>query len=176
MLTSKGSYIYMTDQNYEMLTTDIYGSSDATGIIVNLKGEVLGIIDQSHNSSDMKNIISAIGISDIKRSIERMSNGRTRAFLGINGADVTAEANEQSGVPIGAYVTGIIMDSPAMNAGIQSGDVIVRIDDKEIRSFSNYTEYMESSTPDTTVNVVIMRQSGEEYRELTLEVTLKEMS
>lgn len=176
MLTSKGSYIYLTDQNYEMLTTDIYGSSEATGIIVNLKGEVLGIIDQSHNSSDMKNIISAIGISDIKRSIERMSNGRIRAFLGINGADVTAEANEQSGVPMGAYVTGIIMDSPAMNVGIQSGDVIVGIDNKEIRSFSNFTEYMESSTPDTTVNIVIMRQSGEEYRELTFEVTLKEMS
>ncbi len=175
ILTGKGSYINLTDQNYELLTTDIYGSSEATGVIVNLKGEILGIIDQSHNPTDMKNIISAIGISDIKRTIERMSNGKARAYLGINGTDVTEEINSSSGVPKGAFVTGIVMDSPAMNAGIQSGDVIIRIEDEQIEKYSDFTDYMENAIPDTIVSLSLMRQSGEEYREMELEVILEEM-
>ncbi len=175
MLTSKDTTIDLTDQNYTLLTTDIYGSSDATGIIVGLNGEVLGVIDQSHNNSDTKNLISAIGISDIKKTIERMSNGRVRTYMGVNGTDVTEEAFNASGVPMGAYVTGIVMDSPAMDAGIQSGDVIVKIGTEEIDRFSELTSIMENNVPETTMQVLVMRQSGEEYRELALEVTLKEM-
>ena len=176
ILTGKGGVITKTDRNYELLTTDIYGSSDATGIIVNLKGEVLGIIDQSYNASDTKNLISAIGISELKKTIESMSNGRAVAYLGINGTDVTEEIHRMSGVPIGAYVTGIVMGSPAMNAGIQSGDVIVSIDETQIHTYANLTEYIDNSRPDTTVSLTLMRQSGEEYREITMEVILEEMS
>ncbi len=175
MITSKDTKVNLTDQNYEIIMTDIYGSSDATGILVNLRGEVLGIIDQSFNSSDTKNLITAIGISEIKKTIERMSNGRQRAYIGINGADVTEEVHELGGVPIGAYVTGIVMDSPAMEAGIQSGDVIIRLGDSHIATFSNLTEIMENNLPGTTMEMHLMRQSGEEYREITLEVTLEEM-
>ncbi|MCR5398310.1 MAG: S1C family serine protease [Lachnospiraceae bacterium] len=174
MITSKGNIISKSDQNYERLTTDIYGSMDATGILVNLSGEVLGIIDQSYNEEDMENIISALAISDLKQTIERMSNGRSKAYLGINGFDVSREANEMWGVPYGAYVTGIVMDSPAMNAGIQSGDVIVSIDDTEITKFSDYTDYLDGKAPESVVFVSLLRQSGEEYREITLEVTLEE--
>ncbi len=175
MITSKDTIINMTDQNYEYMTTDIYGSSQATGMIVSLRGEVLGIIDQSYNSSDTKNLISVIGISEIKKTIERMSNGRPRTYLGINGIDVTQEAHELSGVPTGAYVTGIVMDSPAMNAGIQSGDVIVSMGTAQIETFSNLTELLNNNIPGTIMEMHLMRQSGEEYREIVLDVTLEEM-
>ncbi len=174
MITSKGGVISKPDGNYEHLTTDIYGSSIATGVVVNLNGEVIGIIDQSYNDDDMKNLIGIIGISDLKPTIERMSNGRTKAYLGITGSDVSKEAHEIGGVPYGAYVTGIVMDSPAMNAGIQSGDIIVGIDDTEITGLADYTSYLDGKQPESIVFVSLMRQSGEEYREITLEVTLEE--
>ncbi len=175
IITSKGNLICKTDQNYERLTTNIYGSMDATGILVNLSGEVLGIIDQDYNEENAQNLISALAISDLKQTIERMSNARARAYLGITGVDVSKEANEIGGVPYGAYVTGIVMDSPAMNAGIQSGDVLVSLDDEKITKFSDYTDYLDEKTPESIVFVTIMRQSGEEYRQITLEVTLEEM-
>ena len=62
-----------------------------------------------------------------------------------------------------------------MDAGIQSGDVIVKIGTEEIDTFSELTTIMENNVPDTTMEILVMRQSGEEYRELALEVTLKEM-
>lgn len=175
MITSKGTVLNMTDYNYELLTTDIYGSENATGILLNLSGEVIGIINQSYNKDEAKNLVSAIGISELKKTIERMSNGTEQAYLGINGTDVTQEANLSLGVPMGVYVTGVIMDSPAMKAGIQSGDVITMLNDTEITSFTEYTECMATYKTDTTINVVIKRQGQDEYREITIPIILGTM-
>lgn len=174
MISAKGMYVNLADDNYEMLMTDIYGSVDATGIIVNFDGEVLGVIDQSHNTDETKNLIRAIAVSDIKKTIERMSNGRPRAYLGVIGTDVTKDANENLGVPSGAYVTGIEMGSPAMNAGIQSGDVIVKIGETEISRYDNLTDAIYSYRPDAAINVVIARQTQDGYKEIELGLQLSE--
>ena len=172
MITSKGTTLNMADCNYELLRTDIYGSEDATGFLINMSGSVLGIVKQTYNPEETTNLISAVGITEIKRTLERMSNGQEAAYLGINGIDVTQEANKSLGVPLGAYVTEIIMDSPAMKAGIQSGDIIVGINDVAIASFSQYTDILGTHKPEETVNVVIKRQGNEEYREITLPIIL----
>ena len=172
MITSKGTFLNMADCNYELLTTDIYGSKDATGFMINMSGNVLGIVKQTFNPEELENLISAIGITEIKGTLERMSNSQEAAYLGINGIDVTQEANVSLGVPLGAYITEIIMDSPAMKAGIQSGDIITGINDVPITSFSQYTEVLAGYKPEETVNVVIKRQGSEEYREITIPIIL----
>lgn len=174
MLTSLDTTVTLTDANYNLLTTNIYGSTGASGIIVNLSGEVLGIIDQSHNEDAVSNLISAIGISDLKKTIERMSNGRPKARFGIEGTSVTGEVHEAMGVPFGAYVTDIVMNSPAMNAGIQRGDVIIKMDSEEIVDYAGFTEYLSDKKPEEVIEVVIARQGQEEYREVTLSITLGE--
>ena len=175
MITSKGTVLNLIDCNYELLTTDIYGSEEANGILLNLNGEVIGIINQKYNKDEAKNLISAVGISELKRTIERMSNGKEMAYLGINGTDVTGEANTSLGVPLGAYVTGIVMDSPAMKAGIQSGDVITKINEQEILSFSQYAAAIAECRPEETITVTLMRQGPEEYREITLSIPLEKL-
>ena len=163
MVTSNNMSINMTDSYYKLITTDIYGSQKASGILINLKGQMLGIIDGSHNSDDMKNLVSAIGITELRRVIERMSNGRKQAYLGTHGIDVTPEANESLGVPYGAYITEIEMDSPAMEAGIQSGDVIVGIREKEIHTYGDLVNALTERQPNETAAIVLMRQGPEEY-------------
>ena len=66
------------------------------------------------------------------------------------------------------------MDSPAMKAGIQSGDVIVGMEGEEITSFADYYAALLSCEPDTTVTVTVMRQGQEEYQEMEIEVLLQE--
>lgn len=173
MITSKNNMLNMTDCNYELITTDIYGSEKATGILVNLSGEVVGIINQNYNKVEVKNLISAIGITDLKKTIERMSNGKETTFLGIRGVDVTQEVNQTLGVPFGAYVTGIVMDSPAMEVGIQSGDIISQINDEAVTSFSKYMEILMNLEPEETVELKVMRRGQDAYRELELTVTLE---
>lgn len=172
VITSNSTVLNMVDSYYKLVTTDIYGSQNASGILVNLKGQVLGVIDSSHNSDDMKNLVSAIGITELRKVIERMSNGRKQAYLGTHGTDVTLEANESMGVPYGAYIAEIEMDSPAMEAGIQSGDVIVGIGEKEIHTYGDLVNALMEKQPNEMAAITLMRQGPEEYVQMEVDVVL----
>lgn len=172
VVTSSGNVLNTVDSKYRLITTDMYGSQNSTGVLVNLQGQIVGIINQDYNDAEMKNMIAAFGISELKDTIERLSNGIDQAYMGIHGTDVTAEANENLEVPFGAYVTEIEMDSPAMEAGIQSGDVIVRLDGKEVGNYDEYIAALSESVPDSTVNITIMRKNQEEYKSMNFQITL----
>ena len=163
-----------SDANYKFLQTDIYGSQNAGGILFNLQGQVLGVITNQKNSTDMKNMITAIGISEIKKTIEKMSNENKMAYLGINGTDVTEEANEELGVPYGAFVRDIDMGSPSMRAGIQRGDVLVAFGENTIRNYSDYISALMDAQSGSTVELKVMRAALGEYKEMVINVTLEE--
>lgn len=165
-ITSTGNVIRLPDSNYKLMTTDICGSSSASGVLINLRGQVVGIIDMSKNSPDLSNLISAVGISDLKKLVESLSNDKDIAYFGVYGADVTESANEELGVPLGAYITEIDMDSPAMNAGIQSGDVILKWNDMEIESYQDLVSTLLLEEPEKTVSITLMRQGPEGYTEM----------
>ena len=166
----------MTDTNVSILTTDIYGSSNASGVIINLAGRVLGIITQDGASPDAKNLIRGYAISDMKDKLEKLSNGQELAYLGIVGMDVTQEAADEYGVPMGAYVKQVVIDSPAMEAGIQNGDVIVKLGTTDITSFTDYKDAMLKCQPEDLMMVTVKRMGRDEYVELSYEITLGKLS
>lgn len=171
-ITSVGNTIKIPDSNYKYMITDIYGSANASGVIINLNGQVVGIIDMSHNSSDLKNLINAVGISELKKVVESLSNDSDIAYFGVYGTDVTQEANLSMGVPFGAYITEIDMDSPAMDSGIQSGDVIIKLDEAEINSYQELVKELLLREPGSEIKVELMRHGPDGYRELKLTVVL----
>ena len=75
MVTSKGNVVTMGDSEYKMMTTDIYAGTNPSGILVDMRGEVIGIIDNSHNHEDTRNLLSAVGITELKGLISRLSKG-----------------------------------------------------------------------------------------------------
>ncbi|MBO4904794.1 MAG: serine protease, partial [Lachnospiraceae bacterium] len=139
-ITSNSTVKDKTDSNVRIISTDIYASSAASGVVVNYNGRIVGIICHEDMSGNMPNLLRAYSVSDISDSIEKISNGQTLATLGIIGTDVTEEANSNRGVPFGAYVKEVVTDSPAMNVGIRNGDVIVKIGTMEIGSFTDYKQ------------------------------------
>lgn len=174
MIVSGSTQIYAPDRNYKLLMTDIYGSQNAGGVLFNLQGEVLGIITSGKTGTDMKNLVSAYGITELKKVIEKMSNGTSIAYMGISGLDVTQEANEEQGVPYGAYVKEIAMDSPAMLVGMQRGDVITEMDGKKVTQFSDYSAILMQLAPGQTVEITVMRRAQNEYKEMNFSVELGE--
>lgn len=171
MITSTGNVIHLPDSSYKLLTTDMYGSPNASGALLNLHGQVIGIINQSHVDESMPNQLCAIGITEIKDTIERISAGRSQAYLGIYGTNVTEEAREELNIPMGAYVTEIEIGSPAMQAGIQSGDIITRIGETEVVSYQDYVNQLGKANPEESMSITIMRQGQQEYREMEITVT-----
>ncbi|MBQ8591812.1 MAG: serine protease [Lachnospiraceae bacterium] len=170
-ITSTGTTLNLVDSSYKLLTTDMYASKSAGGVLVTTKGRVIGIVNMQYNSADMENLLSAIGISELKKTVEMLSNEQDKAYFGIYGTDVTWEAYTNLNVPLGAYVTSIEMDSPAMQVGIQSGDIIVRIGETDITSYGEYISTLHKLTPETPVMVTVKRQVAEEYKEVEIEVT-----
>lgn len=171
-VTSAGNTIKLPDSDYKYMTTDIYGSPNASGVIINLKGQVVGIIDMAHNSTDMKNLINAVGITELKKVVESLSNDSDIAYFGVYGTDVTEQANAEMGVPYGAYITEIDMDSPAMEAGIQSGDVIIRLDNTEINNYQDLVKALLLKGPGNEIKIELMRQGPEGYTEMEITAVL----
>lgn len=170
MVTSTGTAIDLPDAAYKRITTDIYGSRNATGVLINLKGMVIGIIDNVNTGNDMSNLLTAYGITELKRTIEQMSNDKERAYLGVHGADVPKEAIEDAQIdtPVGAYIREIEIDSPAMAAGIQSGDVVTKVDNTEITTYNELLGILQSSKPEDVLTVTLTRQG----HEMSVDVTL----
>ena len=113
-----------------------------------------------------------ISITELKKRVEKMSNGEKAAYLGISGVEVTKEAHDELGVPYGAFVKEVAMDSPAMLAGIQQGDVLVQVVDKDILSYNEYIRILMEMKVGDTVELTVMRLSQEEYKEMKFQVTL----
>lgn len=170
MITSSDKVISMPDCNYKLMTTDIYGSQNAGGILVDLNGKVVGIINQNYNEEGTGNLISAMGISEIKSVLQRISNGQESSYVGILGTDVPARVAATREVPAGVFVTEIVMDSPAMQGGIQSGDIIVSMGKKKVTSFADYLKILSEWTPGEPKEVILMRQSQGVYKTAKVEI------
>lgn len=174
MLTSTGNEINGIDHNYALLTTDIYGSAKGSGILINRSGRVIGIINQSYNRTENKNLVSAIGITELIKLIEDMCNDVSRPHMGVSVTNVSSTAMRFYNVPIGAYITDIQMDSPAMQGGIHKGDVITAMNDAVITSVLDYELEINSCKPDDEVIVTVMRPNGDTYIDMDIKVTLSE--
>lgn len=174
IVTSTSTSLDVIDASYKLLTTDIYGSSAASGVLINLSGQVLGIIDMDYNGADMKNMISAVGITDMKALIGQLSNGEKPAYLGIHGADVPENVTKEQGVPQGAYVRKVEEGSPAMAAGVISGDVITEFDGTSITTWSELLTKLSSHQPGDDVKLKVQRTGNDGYQEESLQATLQE--
>lgn len=178
MVTSQGTALGLLDSNYKLLTTDIYGSRSASGVLANMRGEVVGILYNAQESEDMQNGLCAIGISELKRTIEKLSNGEKMVYLGIHGAEINSAICREYQLPKGAYVTGIDMDSPAMQAGLQNGDIITKVGEDDIVSYAEFVNILMKAQVGQNLRLTVARQNqGKgEYQEMAVTVTLKEQA
>lgn len=172
-ITSEDIVVDKTDSNVRIISTDIYGSTKSTGVLVNFNGRIVGIICHEGISPDMPNLVHAYSITDITDIIEKISNGQSVVCLGIIGTDVTDEASNELGVPKGAYVKEVVLDSPAMDVGIRNGDIIEKIDDKSIGSFTEYKSILLNHNVGDLINITLKRPVGDHYTDITYEITLE---
>lgn len=168
IITSMGTIIDQPDSAYKMITTDIYTSSNATGILINLRGMVVGIIDNINTGTDMQNRLTAYGITELKKTIEKMSNNQELTYLGIHGTDIPENMAETLGTQEGVYIKEIEIDSPAMAAGIQSGDVLIRVGNVSVANYNDLLNILYSAQPEDTIKITVLRQE----KEMNMDVTL----
>ena len=170
-LTSVNNRQSVVDAEYTILVTDMMKNVGCNGVLINLDGQIVGIIQEQHLASNMGEVISAYAISDIKSLLEHLSNNQDIAYLGIKGVTVTNEALK-SGVPKGVYITEVEMDSPAMKGGIQSGDVLQAINGQKITQMSELTAVLERLSNRQNISLEGRRLTKDGYKKINYQTSL----
>lgn len=160
-----------TDSIYRLINTDISGTATSNGVILNLHGEVVGIITMAYNS-DNTNFITAYAINDVRNLMQNLVNKKSMPYLGIKGQTVTDEIAATNKIPKGIYISAVETNSPAYKSGIQSGDVITQINGTEINNMESFMMQLEKNNPGDNVNVTIKRRGREDYKEIEFNFVL----
>ena len=164
--------VQITDGLTRILYADISSNSQTGTFLINTAGEMVGWTSESCRSESCTDRTAAYTISSYKPILERLTNGVSAAYLGILGQDVS-RAMQGSGIPAGVYVTEAVTGSPAYDAGIQPGDIIVKFGTKEIGSFKDLQAQIENSASGVSVSVNVMRKGRDGYTEIPFLVSLR---
>lgn len=144
------------------------------GALIDSQGRLVGMptsVVRSDNGRTVEGVAFAIPsntIEDVATQI--IENGSTRrAYLGVSHIDVTPEvaAARDLAVDRGAWVSSVGEGTPADEAGVEVGDIILRMGEIDITTDLPFLNVLMRLEPDETVPTIINR-SGDE---ITLQVT-----
>jgi serine protease Do len=156
------------------IQTDVaVNPGNSGGPLINMRGEVIGINSQIFTTSGGYNGISfaipideAIHVQQQLRTSGRVIRGR----IGVGIEAVSREVAMAIGLPRpqGAVVTSVDKDGPALKAGVEAGDVILRFDGKPIERASDLPRFVGATKPGSTVSMTVFRKGAQ--RELPITV------
>ena len=135
------------------------------GALVNTNGDLIGINTAiTSQTGSYVGYAFAVPSNIAKKVIEDlMEFGNVqRGLLGIRGGDLNTDIASELGLDEieGVYISEITEESGASEAGLKSGDVIKKVDNINVRKFSELTGYLSSKRPGDVIEVVVDR-SGE---------------
>ena len=163
----------------DVIQTDAaINQGNSGGPLLNLKGEVIGI--NTAVALGAENIGFAIPINQVKGVINQVvQTGKiSTAYLGVYYmiVDENVKNDLNLAVDYGALVTigtpgwAVEPNSPADKAGIKQGDIILEINGEKITADNPLNIILKKYTPNTTVNIKVLRDT----KELNFNVTLGE--
>ena len=160
---------------YVCIQTDAaINSGNSGGALVNADGKVIGINTLKLSGSGIEGIGFAIPINSTLDVIDDLIeyNKVLRPYIGISGADLTDAMVQRYKLScLGVYVQTVQNFSPAEKAGLKSGDIIIKADNKEIKNMNQLNEVKNSHQIGDTITLVVNRNGSEQEFKITLEET-----
>lgn len=127
----------VSDFGFFIQTDAAINPGNSGGALINMKGELIGINTAIYSRSGGSNGIGfAIPSNMVEVAIQSSEIGDTltRPWIGASFQEVTSEIAQSLGMrkPRGALVVGVAKGSPAYDAGIEIGDVLLAVNGKRI--------------------------------------------
>ncbi len=167
ILSGKDRMVQVDNYVMSVLQTDTaINSGNSGGPLCNSNGEVIGITNMKLASSQIEGMGFAIPIEDAVKNAETIISGKkiSRPYLGISIYDSNNYFNNTSGV----YVESVEKNGAAYNAGIKSGDKILKVNGVEIANTSYFRYQLYKYNIGDKIKITIERNGIEK----TLTVTL----
>jgi serine protease Do len=155
-----------TGEYLPFIQTDVaINPGNSGGPLINMRGEVVGINSQIYSrSGGYMGIAFAIPIDEaIRVSDQLRANGRvTRGRIGVQIDQVTKEVAESIGLgkPQGALVRGVEPGSPAEKAGVEAGDIIIKLDGRAIEKSSDLPRLVGNTKPGLRSALTVFRRGA----------------
>ncbi|KKS16713.1 MAG: 2-alkenal reductase [candidate division WWE3 bacterium GW2011_GWB1_41_6] len=139
------------------------------GPLLNSAGQVIGINVATTRGAD--NIGFAIPVNTLKPILESfLAEGRIiRPYMGVSYTMITKEIASLRRLPEGAFVSRVVVDSPARKAGLERGDIIVKFGGKDVAGDNSLSRLISGSKVGDRVDLVIDRSGQQQDLSVTLE-------
>jgi serine protease Do len=133
------------------------------GALVNARGELIGINTMiSSPTGSYTGYSFAVPSNNARKIIEDlMEFGNVqRGILGVEGGELNSKTSKDLGVTEtqGFYINKVSKNSGAEKAGLQKGDIIVKIDNQNIATFADLSGYINTKRPNDKVEVNFIRE------------------
>ncbi len=148
------------------IQTDVaINPGNSGGPLINMRGEVVGINSQIYSrSGGFMGISFSIPIDEAIRVADQLRvNGRViRGRIGVTIAPVTKEVAESIGLgkPNGALVQGVESGGPAEKAGVEAGDIIVKVDGKPVEKSGDLPRIIGATKPGSRTALQVFRRGA----------------
>jgi serine protease Do len=141
------------------------------GPLVDDQGRVIGI--NTAVAGQAQNIGFAIPIDQAKQVVDELENGQTPAhpFLGVDAVDMTGALEHQLGLSVdhGALVVAVEPGSGAADAGIQQGNVILKVGSHDVDNADDLSSAIADTSPGDHVDVVLQRGDQQTTATVTID-------
>jgi len=168
----------LPNENYvPFIQTDVaINPGNSGGPLFNMDGEVVGINSQIYTRSGGFMGMSFAIPMDVAMEVVDQLRGQgyvSRGWLGVLIQEVNKELAESFGLdkPHGALVAQVVPGSPAQDAGLQVGDVIVKYDDEKIGLSSQLPHFVGRTKVGESIDLTVIRNGDRK----TLEVNIGEL-
>ena len=156
-------------------TNAAINSGNSGGPLINCYGQVVGIITlkigDNASSGGVEGIGFAIPSSTVRQIVnELMDQGYVsgRPSLGLTGMALSSFYQSYFRLPSGYYIEEVMEGSPAQQVGIQTGDILVQVDGRQIASGEDITAALYGFEVGDSVEIIISRNGR--YYQVNLEL------
>ncbi len=174
VVSAKGrSSVGIADYEDFIQTDAAINPGNSGGPLLNLEGEVIGINTAIiSRSGGYMGIGFAIPSNMVKVIFDQIKEkgSVTRGYLGIYIQQLTPELAESFGIEAkeGVLVSDVMSDSPAEEAGLESGDVIIEMNDEAVDDIGPFRNKVSLLTPGTEVELKVIRDGRERNIDVTI--------
>lgn len=177
IVSAKGRNINIVNNQFPIesfIQTDAaINPGNSGGALVNLNGELVGINTAiASNTGSYNGYGFAIPVNIVAKIVKDLiEHGEVqRGFTGIEVRDIDAQLADKLKLEgdKGVYVQYTVEDAPGFKAGIKEGDVIVKVNNKEIDSKAIYDEQISYFRPGDKMSIILLRDGKPSSVTLTL--------